>query len=71
MKLANILLHFPNEDLLAQRKEERKLFLKNVNLIDTPFEIKISDFGFAKTKIEPGENREHSICGTPAYMAPD
>ena len=24
MKLANVLLHFPNEDLLAQRKDERK-----------------------------------------------
>ncbi len=47
------------------------MFLKNVNLVETPFEIKISDFRFAKAKNLPGENREHSICGTPAYMAPD
>ena len=71
MKLANILLHFPNEDLLALKKDERKVFLKNVNLVETPFEIKISDFGFAKAKNLPGENRVLSICGTPAYMAPD
>jgi serine/threonine protein kinase len=71
MKLANILLHFPGEDLLTLKKEERKQFLKGVNLVETPFEIKISDFGFAKAKNLPGENREHSICGTPAYMAPD
>lgn len=49
MKLANILLHFPDEDLLSLKKEEMKQFLKTVNLLETPFEIKISDFGFAKT----------------------
>jgi serine/threonine protein kinase len=56
---------------LSLTKEERADFIMNANLKEIPFEIKISDFGFAKI-IKP-KQREHkqTICGTPAYMAPD
>lgn len=48
LKLANILLHFPNEDLLALNREMRLKFISEANLREVPFEVKISDFGFAK-----------------------
>jgi len=48
LKLANILLHFPEKDLLSLKKEERLAFIKSVNLREEKFEVKISDFGFAK-----------------------
>eukprot|EP00347_Sterkiella_histriomuscorum_P009526 403340869 len=83
LKLANILLHFPNRDLLSLKKEERVNFIQNVNLLHEEFEIKISDFGFAKVQQPfdflnpdmpnnlPQLGRENTICGTPAYMSPD
>lgn len=71
LKLANILLHFPHVDLMSLPKEERLEFIKNANLKEIPFEVKITDFGFAK-KINPRMvNFNQTICGTPAYMAPD
>jgi serine/threonine protein kinase len=49
LKLANILVNFPkNLDLLKMTKEQKMEFLSNVNLLDSDFEIKIADFGFAK-----------------------
>ncbi len=49
MKLANVLLNFPkNKNLLRYTKEEKHEFLKNVNLLEIEFEVKIADFGFAK-----------------------
>lgn len=48
LKLANILLHIPTLNLLAMSKEERTLLISQLNLRETVFEIKISDFGFAK-----------------------
>lgn len=71
LKLANILLHFPEKDLLSLRKEERLEFLKNFNFKDTSFEVKISDFGFAKRFEAKDDFLNQTICGTPAYMAPD
>lgn len=71
LKLANILLHFPNEDLLSMPKEARTNFIKKANLKNIAFEVKISDFGFAKI-IHPDKRWVNkTICGTPAYMAPD
>ncbi|CDW74806.1 protein kinase domain containing protein [Stylonychia lemnae] len=74
LKLANILLHFPERDLLTLKKEERIAFIKNVNLREEKFEVKISDFGFAKitNPLDQKSNfRDNTICGTPAYMSPD
>lgn len=50
LKLQNIMLHFPGESerLLAMSKEQKKRFLREVDLNNTPFEIKIADFGFSK-----------------------
>jgi serine/threonine protein kinase len=48
LKLANILLHFPNVDLLKLNKKERIEYIRTVNLKEANFTIKISDFGFAK-----------------------
>jgi len=50
LKLQNIMLHFPddNEKLLLLNKEEKKAFLKDVDLNKINFEIKIADFGFSK-----------------------
>jgi len=44
------MLHFPGEEekLLSMTKEQKKKFLRDVNLNTTPFEIKIADFGFSK-----------------------
>lgn len=71
LKLANILLHFPNIDLLGQKKQERIEYIKNMVIKETPFEIKISDFGFAKVINSKKDLNNLTICGTPAYMPPD
>lgn len=50
LKLQNIMLHFPDEteNLMKMTKDEKKRFLKNVDLDSTRFEVKIADFGFSK-----------------------
>ena len=50
LKLQNIMLHFPDEteNLMKMSKDEKKRFIKNVDLETTHFEIKIADFGFSK-----------------------
>lgn len=53
LKLANILLHFPNHDLHSLSKQARKDFIRGTNLCEIDFEIKISDFGFAKIQKPP------------------
>ena len=48
VKLANILLHFPDKIQLEQlNKSQKHLFLKQVDLQTIDFEIKISDFGLS------------------------
>ena len=48
MKLANVLLHFPNKPNLEQLTPSfKRKFMKNVDLTQTPFEVKISDFGLS------------------------
>lgn len=37
-----------SDKILSMNKEERKDFLRTVNLSTTRFEIKIADFGFSK-----------------------
>jgi serine/threonine protein kinase len=48
LKSANILLHFPDNDLLELKKDEKLRFIRTAHLNEVPFEIKVSDFGFAK-----------------------
>ena len=50
IKLQNIMIHFPEmgDELLAMNKSEKMKFLKEVNLLNTKFNIKIADFGYAK-----------------------
>ena len=48
LKLANILLHFPDFDLINMTKEEKETFLRRVNFKKVRFILIISDLGFAK-----------------------
>lgn len=69
MKLANILLHFPeNPELGALTKNEKRAWLQKVDLRATNFEAKISDFGLST--ILEGPSQQLSICGTPLYSSP-
>ena len=69
MKLANILLHFPDKpDLEGLNKAQKKAFLYKVDLTAVPFQVKISDFGLST--ILDGTNTNLSICGTPLYSSP-
>lgn len=46
LKLANILLHFP--DMVGREDDITIDWLKNVDLTNTNFQIKIADLGFSK-----------------------
>mmetsp|Transcript_19211 Transcript_19211/g.29442 ORF Transcript_19211/g.29442 Transcript_19211/m.29442 type:complete len:136 (-) Transcript_19211:978-1385(-) len=65
------MVHFPedSERLSNMSKEERRRFMRNVDLSKTPFEVKIADFGFSK-KLRGKSDLIKTICGTPLYMAP-
>lgn len=69
LKLANILLHFPDVNLDQFSFIEKEEFLKNVDLSKTKFEIKIADFGFSKV-LKTHKDLTKTVCGTPLYMAP-
>lgn len=69
MKLSNILLHFPDKIQLEQlNKNQKHLFLKQVDLQTIDFEIKISDFGLST--VLDGTQSQLSIVGTPLYQSP-
>ena len=69
MKLANILLHFPDKpELEGFNKMQKKSFLYKVDLTRVNFQVKISDFGLST--ILEGSNTNLSICGTPLYSSP-
>lgn len=76
LKLANILVHFPSEDLMMnhlkdtrERNEAVKTKLKNLNLLDTKMQVKIADLGFARELSY--EDLSKTMCGTPLVMAPE
>jgi len=71
IKLQNIMIDFPEngEQLLAMSKSEKMKFLKEVDLLNTKFVIKIADFGYAK-KLSKLEEMNTTHCGTYLYMAP-
>lgn len=69
MKLANILLHFPDyPELGNMTKLEKRKWLATLDLRNTRFEAKISDFGLST--ILESANQQLSICGTPLYSSP-
>ena len=69
VKLANILLHFPNnQQLESMNKLQKKAFLAACDLTKIEFQAKISDFGLST--ILDGTNTNLSICGTPLYSSP-
>ena len=69
MKLANILLHFPDKpEMESMNKMQKKQFLYSVDLTRVEFQVKISDFGLST--ILDGTNTNLSICGTPLYSSP-
>ena len=65
LKLDNILIHFPNKELLS--KED----LKNLDMEAEPFEIKIADLGYARELTTNEEGRAKSFKGSPLMMAPE
>jgi serine/threonine protein kinase len=69
LKLANILLHFPQRNKLLEMSEDEKLLvLKDIDILKEEFEIFIADFGFSK--VVEDEKRRHTFSGTPIYMSP-
>ena len=72
MKLANILLNFPdNPEMNEMPREQKKKFLKKVDLTKINFEVKISDFGLSTILDANNPNNTNlSICGTPLYSSP-
>ena len=69
MKLANILLHFPdNPEVSRMSHTLKRNFLATVDLTIIRFQAKISDFGLST--ILEGTNSQLSICGTPLYSSP-
>ena len=69
MKLANVLLHFPDKPKLDKLPiNMKRQFLKSVNLTQIPFEVKISDFGLST--VFEGTQSQLSIVGTPLYQSP-
>ncbi|CDW75810.1 protein kinase domain containing protein [Stylonychia lemnae] len=77
LKLANILVHFKDPQVqaaeqisnLQERKEQVELILRDIDLINTNFQIKIADLGFARELSH--EDVTQTTCGTPIVMAPE
>jgi len=78
LKLANILLHFPDiefkyppdcKDDPILRLDCMNKTLKKLDLMTTKVEVKIADLGFAKQMEQ--EDLTQTICGTPLVMAPE
>jgi serine/threonine protein kinase len=69
MKLANILLHFPDHpEVASMNRNQKRQFLATVDLTKVNFHAKISDFGLST--ILDATTNQLSICGTPLYSAP-
>lgn len=68
LKLANILLHFP--DMVGKEDLINAEWLKKVDLSRTRFVIKIADLGFSKIQHDHND-LSATYCGTPINMAPE
>lgn len=77
LKLANILVHFPEEDFsfvdtltnAIDRKMMMTQKLSTLDLTQTKFVVKIADLGFARELSY--EDVTQTQCGTPIVMAPE
>lgn len=76
LKLANILLHFPNEDfdtrVFANQTEKIDYVnakMKTIDLVDSDMIIKIADLGFSRELSL--DDMSETVCGTPLIMAPE
>lgn len=69
IKVDNILMNIPTEEYECLSGEDKKKFLKNVDLTNYKYEIKIADLGFAKQMMDENDFTE-SYVGSPIYMAP-
>ena len=66
IKPANFLLHFPGESHLNQSEVGLPDFVKQLDLCDYEYDLKLCDFGLARKNSELlTDNR-----GTPAYKSP-
>ena len=52
-------------------KEQRKRFLREVDLVNEKFEIKIADFGFSKKLESRKDMKTYTKCGTPTFLSPE
>ena len=68
LKLSNIFIHFP--EMVGKEDMITKEWLKNVNLEEVEFQVKIGDLGFAKLQ-ESIIDLSTTYCGTPINMAPE
>ena len=69
MKLANILLHFPDSPQVeTMNKNDKRAFLMTADLTKINFQAMISDFGLST--ILDNAQSQLSICGTPLYSSP-
>ena len=69
MKLANIVLNFPdNPEMVKMNRNDKKKFLQEVDFTKVKFEAKIADFGLSTILDE--STQQLSICGTPLYSSP-
>ena len=65
LKLDNILIHFPERDLLS-KQEKIDLDMEN-----EPFTVMIADLGYARELTTQEEGRAKSFKGSPLMMAPE
>ena len=69
MKLANILLNFPDSpEVETMSKNDKRAFLMTADLTKINFQAMISDFGLST--ILDNSQSQLSICGTPLYSSP-
>ncbi len=69
MKLANILLNFPDSpEVETMGKNDKRAFLMTADLTKIKFQAMISDFGLST--ILDNSQSQLSICGTPLYSSP-
>ncbi len=76
LKLANILLHFPDEEnkMLGFKNQTQKIDyfndkMKTKDLIKCKMQVKIADLGFSR-ELE-FDDMSDTVCGTPLIMAPE
>ena len=65
LKLDNILINFPNHDLLTEED------LREIDLETEPFCVKIADLGYARELTTQSDGRATSFKGSPLMMAPE